>query len=173
MGEKKKKNSGFTLIELIVAVALFAIVIGPLFQAFSSSIKANSRARVILKSTGLAQSVLDSIERSDVDTLKTMDYSKIVGKLLPKGTTVTSYVRSVPSGSGDLDFVFFEVIHEDLKVNVKVHIHNGGTTNTNKGNKYFMYTADVYVHPVTGTTSATAFTANPFVHLKGSVKNVE
>ena len=48
MVEKKKKNGGFTLVELIVAVTLFAIVIGPLFQAFSSSIKANSRARGVL-----------------------------------------------------------------------------------------------------------------------------
>ena len=70
MVERKKKNSGFTLVELVVAVALFAIVIGPLFRAFSSSIQANSRARGVLKATSMAQSVLDNLERYSVKTLR-------------------------------------------------------------------------------------------------------
>ena len=55
----KKSNAGFTLVELIVAIALFAIVITPLCNTFISSAKMNRNARKVMIATDLAQNIFE------------------------------------------------------------------------------------------------------------------
>ena len=168
MVERKKKNSGFTLVELVVAVALFAIVIGPLFRAFSSSIQANSRARGVLKATSMAQSVLDNLERYSVKTLRDdMPYADIPGNLLPVNS-VTSYQRTTHD-TDEVKFEFKSVRYQDMTFNIFVDVTKGGSVNTNKTNNYFMYVADVYIYLDKGPGAT--MTGDPMVHLKGSVQN--
>lgn len=168
MVERKKKNSGFTLVELVVAVALFAIVIGPLFRAFSSSIQANSKARGVLKATSLAQSVLDNLERYSVKTLRDdMPYADIPGNLLPIGG-VTSFSRTTHD-TDEVKFVFQHVHYQDITFNIVADVTKGGSVNTNTSNNYFMYVADVYIYMDKG--AGATMTGNPMVHLKGSVQN--
>lgn len=175
MVEKMKKNSGFTLVELIVAVALFAIVIGPLFQAFSSSIKANSRARGVLKATQLAESVLDNVERSNVKELKDdMPYADLGANLLPSGiSNATVSATRTAVGTDEVTIEFLHVRYSDLVVNVKIDIRKKSTVNTNTANKYFMYAADVYVYMDKGTSVGNYFVGDPLAHLTGSVQNME
>ena len=175
MVEKMKKNSGFTLVELIVAVALFAIVIGPLFQAFSSSIKANSRARGVLKATQLAESVLDNVERSNAKALKDdIDYDDLGATLLPPGISNATVSASRTTVNVDeVRIEFYHVSYADLVVNVKIEISKKATVNTNTSNKYFMYAADVYVYMDKGTSVGNYFVGDPLAHLTGSVQNIE
>ena len=169
MVEKMKKNSGFTLIELIVAVALFAIVIGPLFQAFSSSIKANSRARSVLKATQLATSVMDNVERFSAKELREdMTLSDFGAKLLPNGI---SHVASSKTVNGDnVEIQFKNVAYQDLKVNIKITVTKNSE---NSGNKYHVYTADVFVHMNKGVSDSNSFSNDPLAHIRGSVQNIE
>lgn len=168
MVERKKKNSGFTLVELVVAVALFAIVIGPLFRAFSSSIQANSRARGVLKATSLAQSVLDNLERYSVKTLKDdMNLNDVPGNLLPV-SGVTAFSRGTHD-TDEVKFVFQHVHYQDMTFNIVADVTKGGAANTNKTNNYFMYAADVYVYLDKGPGAT--MTGDYLVHLRGSVQN--
>lgn len=174
MVEKKKKNGGFTLVELIVAVTLFAIVIGPLFQAFSSSIKANSRARGVLKATQLAESIMDNVERYTQKTLRDdMPLADLKTNILPKGITFTSSPIRDTSNTDDTLLEFKGAVYQDLPVNIKVSITKRASENPNTTNKYFMYTVDVYVHMNKGVTPAAAFSNEPLAHLRGSVQNIE
>lgn len=169
MVEKMKKNSGFTLVELIVAVALFAIVIGPLFQAFSNSIKANSKARSVLKATQLATSIMDNVERFSAKELRE-DFTNLADytKLLPKGMTNSPSSKTVQGDNVTIEFK--GVTYQDLNLNIKVVIEK---TASNLSNKYHVYRADVYVHANRGVSPALAFTNDPLAHMRGSVKNIQ
>ena len=173
MVEKMKKNSGFTLVELIVAVALFAIVIGPLFQAFSSSIKANSRARSVLKATQLGTSVMDNVERFSAKGLYDVPLDDVDEALLPRGTTHGQQVRTRTPGSDDYEIAIPGVKYQDMDLNVRVRVTKRATDNPNTSNKYFMFTVDVYVHMNKGVSSPNWFTNEPLVHLRGSVQNID
>ncbi|MBO4477795.1 MAG: type II secretion system protein [Lachnospiraceae bacterium] len=177
MVEKMKKNSGFTLVELIVAVALFAIVIGPLFQAFSSSIKANSRARGVLKATQLAQSVMDNVERSNVKELRDdMVFATLGANLLPPGISNASVTATRTTVNTDECIIkFVNVLYQDLSLNIEIDLKkdSSAVANPNTGNKYFMYVADVYVHMNKGAGASTPFSNEYLVHLRGSVPNIK
>lgn len=169
MVEKKRKNGGFTLVELIVAVALFAIVIGPLFRAFSSSIQANSRARGVLKATQMAQSVLDNIERYNVQELRDdMPYADVTGNILPPGCGTVTFTRTTHD-TDEVKLLFTGVHYQDMNLNVVADITKGGTVNTNTGNKYFMYAVNVWVYMNKG--AGASLSGDCLVHLTGSVQN--
>ena len=51
---KSKNNKGFTLTELIIAVAVLGIVISPLVANFIQSARINKKARISLNATNMA-----------------------------------------------------------------------------------------------------------------------
>jgi len=56
---KKKKKAGMTLIEVLIAVALFAVVALPLYAMFSNSVKLERRALVESLTTYTAQLMME------------------------------------------------------------------------------------------------------------------
>lgn len=56
---KQKDNRGLSLIELILAIAILAIVITPIFNSFITSARVNLNARKTLAATDVAQDVLE------------------------------------------------------------------------------------------------------------------
>lgn len=68
--ELKKRivgNGGFTLVELLISVAILAIIVVPIMTAFVSAANANSRARRKLEATTAAQNVMEEIKASGVN----------------------------------------------------------------------------------------------------------
>lgn len=63
---REKRNGGFTLVELLVSVAILAIIVVPIMTAFVSAANANSRARRKLEATTAAQNVMEAIKSSGV-----------------------------------------------------------------------------------------------------------
>ena len=59
---KTKANQGFSLVEVIIAIAILAIVALPLFSSFAQSVKTNAKAREIMNATNLAQNVVEDIK---------------------------------------------------------------------------------------------------------------
>jgi len=57
----RKRRPGFTLIEIIVALAILAVALGTLFQAFSTGLRATAVADRQAAAVMLAQSLLDRI----------------------------------------------------------------------------------------------------------------
>lgn len=66
---KKKKNRGFSLVELLVAIVLLAIVITPMFNAFITSAKINRNARRIMVATDLGQNIIEGLSEKTYETV--------------------------------------------------------------------------------------------------------
>ena len=71
MKSKKLNNSGFTLIELIVTIAVLAIVIVPFLRSFFLSMDLNADSRRIQNATSVAQSVMEELQMKKISNLTT------------------------------------------------------------------------------------------------------
>ena len=72
------KKKGFTLVELIAAIAILAIVTSAIFPAFLTSVKIWSRGDLKLGTTTYAQSIIETLKSQGADKLKNM-YSSASG----------------------------------------------------------------------------------------------
>ncbi len=66
---KKQDNRGFSLIELLVAVVIMAVVIVPLLRGFLSSYRVNNKSRNVLRATTLAQNEMEIFEKEKLEDL--------------------------------------------------------------------------------------------------------
>lgn len=65
----EKKNGGYTLVEIIVAVAILVIVVLPLLHSFVTVARLNAKARKELEATTVAQNVMESIKATPSEEL--------------------------------------------------------------------------------------------------------
>lgn len=65
----KKNNNGFSLIELIVTIAVIAIVIVPFLKSFFTSMEVNNDARKIQNATAVAQDVVEKFKAKTIDEM--------------------------------------------------------------------------------------------------------
>jgi prepilin-type N-terminal cleavage/methylation domain-containing protein len=66
-----KNNKGFSLIEVLVAMVILAIMTGPMLAAFASSAKINTNARRLEEANAIGQRVLERCKALTVDELLT------------------------------------------------------------------------------------------------------
>lgn len=93
--KKRTNNRGFTLVELIIAVAILALVIAPLVANFIQSSKMNLQGRKSLNAMNLAQDIMEGMSGytadevvkivADVDT-DTTGTKTLVGSILPNSS---------------------------------------------------------------------------------------
>lgn len=88
--KRKKNNSGFSLIEILLAIAILAIVIGPIFSAFITSAKVNMNARKTMAATNVAQTILEGFADK-----RYSDISSAIGNMGSVDLTGTSALSSV------------------------------------------------------------------------------
>lgn len=73
----RKKKSGLTLLELVVAVALLAIILLPLMRSFVTAAKVNSKSRDIMAASNVAEGLMEGISgKTYLAVLKGMDISQ-------------------------------------------------------------------------------------------------
>lgn len=66
----KLNNRGLSLVELLVAVTILAVITVPMLHMFVTSGKINAKSRVTLRATFLAQDVLESLKAYHVEELQ-------------------------------------------------------------------------------------------------------
>ena len=104
---KKKKNQGFTLVELVIAIVILAIAVSPLLANFIQSSKMNLKSRKQLNALNLAQDIMEGMsqytaqENADYFFLASVSDNSILAdaRVLPSGTTVTSCSGKVATKS--------------------------------------------------------------------------
>lgn len=65
-----KDNRGFSLVELIICVAILAVATIPLYQSMTLSARTDAKAQSKQNATSLAESVMEEIKAASVDELK-------------------------------------------------------------------------------------------------------
>lgn len=65
----RKDDKGFTLLELLVAVIVLAIIIVPMLHSFATSYRVNARSREFMRATTLAQNEMEIFEREKIEDL--------------------------------------------------------------------------------------------------------
>lgn len=68
---QKKNNKGLTLIELIVSIAILAIVVLPLLTAFVVSVRTNAKAKEKLRAIDIAHNFMEGMEAESVKDIFT------------------------------------------------------------------------------------------------------
>ncbi len=63
----RKNNSGFSLLEVLLAVVLLAIVVTPLIQCIYTSMSMNKKARILMGATDVGQSLVEYYESQTYD----------------------------------------------------------------------------------------------------------
>ena len=65
----RKDNKGMTLIELLVAITMLAVVISPFLKTFIISAKQNNKARETLRATTVAQNLMEGLEAFSLEDI--------------------------------------------------------------------------------------------------------
>ena len=120
---KKSDNNGFTLIEVLVAVLVLAVVVVPLLHSFVSSHRINAKGKQYMRATTLAQDEMEVFEKEKiadlVDGSSGFVYDEITG----------------PDSDGCYTFVRLDVNHDSSsasKFDVKVTLDPERSTATSR-----------------------------------------
>ena len=68
---KQNRDAGFSLVELLIAVVILAIIVIPLMNLFLSSNRLNIKSRQTLRATTAAQDIMEGLKAYDIEELKT------------------------------------------------------------------------------------------------------
>ena len=90
---KRKDNRGFTLLELIVAVAILAVIIAPLLHSFLTSANATRKARATDMATNAVTNLIEEVkaQRSIADFLEHSVGSNVSAGVLDEATGVVTF----------------------------------------------------------------------------------
>ena len=81
---RQTANAGFSLVELLIAVTILAIIVIPLLHMFVTSTRINVKSRQTLRATTVAQDIMEGLKAYTLDEVRTQ-FS------LPDGTISSDY----------------------------------------------------------------------------------
>lgn len=105
--KKKVNNKGFTLVEVIIAVAILGIVMIPIFQNLITSSRINQKGRKVLNATNMAQNVMEGFSAfSGDEIIKAFASYDATNKLviMPAGMNYKSYGEISDGANENLRF---------------------------------------------------------------------
>lgn len=98
MCKEKEENKGFTLVELLVCVAILAIISVPLLNSFFVAGKTNEKAKEIQRTTTLAQNIMETVKGQNLSQLKILfGSSNLIGLNLNEPYDITNSFVEVKS----------------------------------------------------------------------------
>ena len=68
--QQLNSNAGFSLVELLIAVIILAIIVVPMLHGFITSARMNGKARVAQRATTVAQYIMEGLKAYDIVELK-------------------------------------------------------------------------------------------------------
>lgn len=69
MDKVSKDNSGFSILEVLIAVVILAIIIVPMLHSFVSSHRMNVKSKQLMRATTLAQNEMEIFEKEKIEDL--------------------------------------------------------------------------------------------------------
>ncbi len=119
---KKLNNKGFSLVELLLAVALLAIVVLPLLQIFTLGADITRRSRKIGEATAVAQNIQETIVACGVDAVRGKDESNHMTDVFALDMLggISSGNTTVSADGSQIIIRGFDLGYEDKKLDAKV-----------------------------------------------------
>ena len=172
----KKFNKGFSLVEVLIAIVLLAIIAVPLLQTVLNSIQVNKRSKELMAAHDCCSAILENIETYDQETLKTSVSSKNFEVKTIYPSTAFSWGGNDSSTSLDA-FVNNmldpnSVINAESNLDSKIAIYSPDSHSFMLGNvTYSGYNFDVFVE-VKQNSATTGYYSIYDVNIKAySVRN--
>ena len=144
-------NKGFSLVELIICVAILGIAVVPLMKAFSLAAITNGKAASVQNATSTAEDVMEEIKGLTIEQLKDM-YS------------TTDGTSKEPTFFAKNDMTPDEITARDSYLNTKIASGSEGVVIKEKDDFYVLYKPSVTINSeaynVVATIDSTVNTAD-------------
>lgn len=89
INRNQEQNKGFTLMEVLIAITILAIIVGPLLHSFVVAARTNAKSKQILRSTTVAQNVMEELKAYSLEDIARQFNSKD-GQVYTTDTSITS-----------------------------------------------------------------------------------
>lgn len=103
----KKKNAGFSMVEILISVAIFAILMIPIVSAIINSLNMSTSAKELQYRNEFAEHMMEHIKAVDIDEIPIEDYYLKNGTTDFSATKDVTYVPADTNGDG--------IVAEELK----------------------------------------------------------
>lgn len=117
-------NSGFSLVELLIAVVILAIIVIPLMRMFVSSTTINVRSRNTLRATTVAQDIMEGLKAYNIEELQAQFNNPTEGFYVTDSRLVKGAIKEErglevdPSGNPDKGIYCFSMAGVKLQGSV-------------------------------------------------------
>ena len=105
----KKRNTGFSMVEILISVTIFAILMIPIVSGIVSSLKMSTNAKELQYRNEFAEHMMEHIKTVSVDEMQVEDY------YVSNGTQPGSFSKTVDSTEESVDWDGDHIPDEDLK----------------------------------------------------------
>lgn len=129
-GNYKYKNRGYTLVEIVIIIAIVGIIISGILPVFLNSITANKSAEYYSKAYKILDSKMEEYRNSNFDTLDSTTFDV---PELPQGQgtlTITDNVEGAPQN--DIKQAELKIVwnfKNEKEVKIVTYIARGGLKN--------------------------------------------
>lgn len=72
-----KNNKGFSLVEVLIAMTVLAIIVVPLLRAFSTSANVNAKAERLMNANNIAQNIIEELKAEGLEAIAEAGYKKV------------------------------------------------------------------------------------------------
>lgn len=132
----KKDNAGFSLVEMIIAILILAIITMPFLRLFVTSATVNNKSRRELRATSLAQDIMEGVKSYDLKGLLrefgtdstgteyvSADDFAVIAKASVDTKSVTEIPPTTPDTRKSYEFFVTGVKYENSKFNAKITLN--------------------------------------------------
>ena len=132
---KLNKDAGFSLVELLIAVVILAIIVIPLMNLFVSSNRINIKSRKTLRATTAAQDIMEGLKAYNIKEIKEQfadpasGFYVIDSRLIKGGVAEETALEVDPSGNpvnGLYVFSMKDVTMQGSKFDAKITVDGRG-----------------------------------------------
>ena len=140
---KINNNLGFSIVEVLVAVAILAIVFAPLLKSFSTAAIVNGKSQRIQNATSLAEGVMEDVKGKSIQELHDLAASDAKVNFLPMDGD--GGVKSPPFTVFYEDVTATKGIKYDAKVTISTDEYSHDKTGMDEADEGFSDASDVNI----------------------------
>lgn len=164
----KKDNSGFTLVELLIAIVIIAIVMIPMYSNFRESTYLNGKAKAAMDATNMASNIMEGLSAYAPDEIilgfYSVDKRNVSNNSLPELNILPNEVQ-LTAGYGDLKNVTITTDAEGNVTDTQAEI-NLNTKGMTAGGSGYSYAGALYAETLNG--AAAPERSNEYLKVKKS-----